>query len=39
MGKAHLTGGYTFGNPWRPTGHTFPGGTNPGGRGIASPSA
>ena len=28
--------GYTFGNPWRMRGHTFPGGTDPGGRGIAS---
>jgi hypothetical protein len=31
----NLIGGYTFGNPWRLAGHTFPGGTDPGGRGIA----
>ncbi len=34
--KPNLIGGYTFGNPWRLTGHTFPGGTDPGGRGIAA---
>jgi hypothetical protein len=34
--RPNLIGGYTFGNPWRLTGHTFPGGTDPGGRGIAS---
>ena len=34
--QPNLIGGYTFGNPWRLTGHTFPGGTDPGGRGIAS---
>ncbi|MGA9357577.1 MAG: hypothetical protein WBW75_06075 [Mycobacterium sp.] len=33
--RPNLIGGYTFGNPWRLTGHTFPGGTDPGGRGIA----
>jgi hypothetical protein len=33
--RPNLIGGYTFGNPWRMTGHTFPGGTDPGGRGIA----
>lgn len=33
--RPNLLGGYTFGNPWRMTGHTFPGGTDPGGRGIA----
>ncbi|MUL67523.1 hypothetical protein BOO86_23825 [Mycobacterium sp. CBMA 234] len=33
--QPNLIGGYTFGNPWRLTGHTFPGGTDPGGRGIA----
>ena len=33
--RPNLIGGYTFGNPWRHTGHTFPGGTDPGGRGIA----
>ncbi|WP_019972476.1 hypothetical protein [Mycobacterium sp. 141] len=33
--RSNLIGGYTFGNPWRLTGHTFPGGTDPGGRGIA----
>ena len=32
--RPNLIGGYTFGNPWRLTGHTFPGGTDPGGRGI-----
>ena len=31
--RPNLIGGYTFGNPWRLTGHTFPGGTDPGGRG------
>jgi hypothetical protein len=34
--RPNLIGGYTFGNPWRLTGHTFPGGRDPGGRGIAS---
>jgi PE-PPE domain len=34
--RPNLIGGYTFGNPWRLTGHTFPGGTDPGGRGIAN---
>jgi hypothetical protein len=34
--RPNLIGGYTFGNPWRLTGHTFPGGTDPGGRGIAA---
>lgn len=34
--RPNLIGGYTFGNPWRLAGHTFPGGTDPGGRGIAS---
>jgi hypothetical protein len=34
--QPNLIGGYTFGNPWRLTGHTFPGGIDPGGRGIAS---
>ena len=34
--RPNLIGGYTFGNPWRLTGHTFPGGRNPGGRGIAN---
>ena len=34
--RPNLIGGYTFGNPWRLTGHTFPGGTDPGGGGIAS---
>ncbi|MDH6199059.1 hypothetical protein M2272_005726 [Mycobacterium frederiksbergense] len=34
--RPNLIGGYTFGNPWRLTGHTFPGGTDPGGRGIAT---
>jgi hypothetical protein len=34
--RPNLIGGYTFGNPWRLTGHTFPGGRAPGGRGIAS---
>lgn len=34
--KPNLIGGYTFGNPWRMRGHTFPGGTDPGGRGIAT---
>lgn len=33
--RPNLIGGYTFGNPWRGLGHTFPGGTDPGGRGIA----
>ncbi len=33
--RPNLIGGYTFGNPWRLSGHTFPGGTDPGGRGIA----
>jgi hypothetical protein len=33
--RSNLIGGYTFGNPWRLTGHTFPGGSDPGGRGIA----
>jgi hypothetical protein len=33
--QPNLIGGYTFGNPWRGQGHTFPGGTDPGGRGIA----
>ena len=33
--RPNLIGGYTFGNPWRLRGHTFPGGTDPGGRGIA----
>ena len=27
--RPNLIGGYTFGNPWRLTGHTFPGGTDP----------
>jgi hypothetical protein len=34
--RPNLIGGYSFGNPWRLTGHTFPGGTDPGGRGIAN---
>jgi hypothetical protein len=34
--RPNLIGGYSFGNPWRLTGHTFPGGADPGGRGIAS---
>lgn len=34
--RPNLIGGYTFGNPWRLTGHTFPGGIDPGGRGIAN---
>jgi hypothetical protein len=34
--RPNLIGGYTFGNPWRLGGHTFPGGTDPGGRGIAN---
>ena len=34
--RPNLIGGYTFGNPWRLGGHTFPGGTDPGGRGIAT---
>jgi hypothetical protein len=34
--RPNLIGGYTFGNPWRLTAHTFPGGTDPGGRGIAA---
>ena len=29
-----LIGGFTFGNPMREQGHTFPGGYNPGGQGI-----
>ena len=33
--RPNLIGGYTFGNPWRMGGHTFPGGPDPGGRGIA----
>jgi hypothetical protein len=33
--KPNLIGGYTFGNPWRLTGHTLAGGTDTGGRGIA----
>jgi hypothetical protein len=33
--RPNLIGGYTFGNPWRLAGHTFPGGSDPGGRGIA----
>ncbi|SON62900.1 hypothetical protein MSIMFI_04430 [Mycobacterium simulans] len=33
--RPNLIGGYTFGNPWRLAGHTFPGATDPGGRGIA----
>jgi hypothetical protein len=34
--RSNLIGGYTFGNPWRLRGHTFPGGTDPGGRGISN---
>ncbi|MGH3596313.1 MAG: hypothetical protein ACRDUT_10165, partial [Mycobacterium sp.] len=34
--RPNLIGGYTFGNPARGHGHTFPGGTDPGGRGISS---
>lgn len=34
--RPNLIGGYTFGNPWRLSGHTFPGGADPGGRGIAN---
>ena len=34
--RPNLLGGYTFGNPWRLAGHTFPGGEDPGGRGIAA---
>jgi hypothetical protein len=34
--RPNLIGGYTFGNPWRLAGHTFPGGEDPGGRGIAA---
>ena len=34
--RPNLIGGYTFGNPARGLGHTFPGGTDPGGRGISS---
>jgi hypothetical protein len=34
--RPNLIGGYTFGNPWRLNAHTFPGGEDPGGRGIAS---
>ena len=34
--RPNLIGGYSFGNPWRLTGHTFPGGIDPGGRGIAN---
>ncbi|MGH3577063.1 MAG: hypothetical protein ACRDU0_05845 [Mycobacterium sp.] len=34
--RPNLIGGYTFGNPARGRGHTFPGGTDPGGRGISS---
>ena len=33
--RPNLIGGYTFGSPWRLAGHTFPGGTSSGGRGIA----
>jgi hypothetical protein len=33
--RPNLIGGYSFGNRWRLSGHTFPGGTDPGGRGIA----
>jgi hypothetical protein len=33
--QPNLIGGYTFGNPWRLSAHTFPGGEDPGGRGIA----
>jgi hypothetical protein len=34
--RPNLIGGYTFGNPWRLAAHTFPGGADPGGRGIAA---
>lgn len=34
--RPNLIGGYTFGNPSRLLGHTFPGGADPGGRGISS---
>lgn len=34
--RPNLIGGYTFGNPWRMTGHTFPSGGPRGGRGIAN---
>jgi hypothetical protein len=34
--RPNLIGGYSFGDPWRLTGHTFPGGTDPGGRGVAN---
>ena len=34
--RPNLIGGYSFGNPWRLTGHTFPGVADPGGRGIAN---
>lgn len=34
--RPNLIGGYTFGNPWRLAAHTFPGGSDPGGRGIAA---
>lgn len=30
--RPNLIGGYGFGNPWRLTGHTFPGGGEPGDR-------
>jgi hypothetical protein len=33
--RADFVAGYTFGNPMRQAGHTFPGGADPGGAGIA----
>ena len=35
MGAAESHRRLQFWNPWRLSGHTFPGGTDPGGRGIA----
>ena len=34
--RANLLGVYNFGSPMREEGHSIPGGTNPGGHGIAS---
>lgn len=31
----YFIGGFTFGNPWRQNGHTYPGGIDPGGEGIS----
>lgn len=33
--KDNFIGGFTFGNPCREKGHTYPGGIDPGGRGIS----